>query len=106
MSSATQTPATLDDLARAEGKAELIGGRIIHLLPSGDAPSRSAFRIAIRLDEHARQTGIGVAYPDGVGYALRPPLPSGRQSFCPDASYHTGPLPRNPMRFLEGAPIF
>jgi Uma2 family endonuclease len=106
MSSATPTTATLDDLYRVEGKAELIAGRIIHLMPSGDAPSLAAFRIAIRLDQHAQQTGVGVAFPDGVGYALNAPLPSGRESFCPDASYHTGARPRNRMRFLQGAPVF
>ena len=106
MSSASPTTATLYDLYRAEGKAELVAGRIIHLMPSGDAPSLAAFRIAMRLDAHAQQTGVGVAYPDGVGYALDAPLPSGRQSFCPDASYHTGRRPRNRMRFLQGPPAF
>jgi Uma2 family endonuclease len=40
-----------------------------------------------------------------VGYAV-PELPSGRQSFSPDASYHVGPRPANRMRFIEGAPVF
>ena len=106
MPSSTRTAATLDDLARVEGKAELIAGRIVQLMPSGDAPSYSAFRIAIRLDEHARRIGVGVAYPDGVGYAIDPPLLGGRQSFCPDASYNLGPRPKNKMRFLEGVPVF
>jgi Uma2 family endonuclease len=50
-------------------------------------------------------TGVGVAHPDGLGYAV-PELPSGRESFCPDASYYIGPLPVNDMRFIEGAPTF
>lgn len=104
MSSGTQAPATLDDLYRVEGKAELIAGRIVRLMPSGDAPSEAAFEIAVSLREHARRTGLGVAFPDGIGYAQRPPLPSGRQSFSPDASYYVGPRPRNRMRFIEGAP--
>jgi Uma2 family endonuclease len=102
----TQTAATLDDLARFEGKAELISGRIVPLMPSGDAPSEIAFEIAVRLREYARNRGVGVAYPDGIGYALNPPLASGRQSFSPDASYYDGPRPRNRMRFIEGAPTF
>jgi len=106
MATGIGTAADFDDLLRVEGKAELIAGRIVRLMPSGDAPSTAAFRIAIRLDEHARRTGIGVAYPDGIGYALDPPLTSGRQSFSPDASYHIGPRPRNRMRFLDGAPAF
>ena len=55
MPPATQTAATLDDLARVEGKAELIAGRIVHLMPSGDAPSEAAFEIAVRLRDHARR---------------------------------------------------
>ncbi len=35
-----------------------------------------------------------------------PELTSGRESFEPDASYYVGPLPANPMRFIEGPPTF
>ena len=106
MSMTTQAPATLDDLFLVKEKAELIAGRIVPIMPSGDAPSSAAFRIALRLDAEARRTGLGVAFPDGIGYALDTPLPSGRQSFCPDASYHVGQRPKNRMWFVEGAPIF
>lgn len=106
MSPKTQAPATLEDLYRVEGKAELLAGRIVHLMPSGDAPSEAAFEIAVSLRDHARRSGVGVAFPDGIGYAQRPPLSSGRQSFSPDASYYVGPRPRNRMRFIEGAPTF
>jgi Uma2 family endonuclease len=106
MTTGTQAPATLDDLYRVEGKAELIGGRIVHLMSSGDLPSQVAFEIAVSLREHARRTGVGVAYADGVGFALDPPLPNGRQSFSPDASYYVGPRPQNRMRFIEGPPTF
>jgi Uma2 family endonuclease len=97
-------PATLDDLYREEGKAELIGGRIVRFMASGLAPSTVAFRIAMSLEQHRRETGQGRAFPDGLGYAIRPPMASGRQSFSPDASYYLGPLPKNKMRFIEGAP--
>jgi Uma2 family endonuclease len=100
----TPTPATLDDLLKVDGKAELIAGRIVRIMPSGHAPSRAAFKIAISLELFAKQHGKGLAYADGIGYAIRPPLASGRQSFCPDASYYFGPLPQNRMRFIEGAP--
>ena len=40
-----------------------------------------------------------------MGFAV-PELPSGRESFSPDASYYVGPLPDNPMRFVEGPPTF
>lgn len=96
---------TLEDLYREDGKAELVGGRILRFLPSGRLPSRVALRIAMSLDAHARQAGRGEAFGDGVGYAI-PQLPSGRESFSPDASYFVGPAGSDPMRFIEGAPAF
>jgi Uma2 family endonuclease len=105
MTTETQV-ATLDDLYRVEGKAELIAGRIVRLMASGDIPSQIAFEIAVSLREFARQTGRGVAYADGIGFALDPPLASGRQSFSPDASYYVGPRPQNRMRFVQGPPTF
>jgi Uma2 family endonuclease len=98
-------PATIDDLYRVEGKAELIGGRIVRFMPSGLRPSKVAFRIAMSLEAHAVATNSGQAYPDGLGYAIRPPLKSGRQSFSPDASFCAGAVPET-MRFGEGPPTF
>ncbi len=100
----SQITATLDDLAEVEGKAELVAGKVVRSMPGGDAPTEIAFEIAIRLREFARETGRGVAFPDGIGYALKPPLANGRQSFSPDASYHVGPRPKDRMRFIEGPP--
>ncbi|MFO0952239.1 MAG: Uma2 family endonuclease [Isosphaeraceae bacterium] len=105
MSSATRPAATVEDLARIDGKAELIGGRIIHLLPTGRRPSRIAGRILRGLDEHSERTGVGEAYTSNVGFVV-PALLSGRQSFSPDASYFAGPFPENEMKFLEGPPTF
>src|SRR5258708_6437568 len=103
---ARNQPATLDDLYKVEGKAELVNGRIIHYLASGDLPSEIAFEIAVRLRAYAKERGVGKASSDGLGYAMTSPLSSGRQSFEPDASYYTGPLPKNRMRFIEGTPDF
>jgi Uma2 family endonuclease len=105
MDSTTTTRATLVDLSRAEGKAELIGGRIVHFMPTGDLPSDVANEIYVSLRAYAKATGRGVAKADGVGYAI-PELPSGRESFSPDASYHVGPRPTNRMRFIDGPPTF
>jgi Uma2 family endonuclease len=99
-------PATLEDLYRVEGKAELIGGKIFHPMASGYLPSEIALEIAVRLREHAAKTGVGKAFSDGIGYAMRPPLSSTRESFSPDASYYTGSPPANRMRFIDGAPDF
>ena len=103
MSSASWTAATLDDLHRVEGKAELVGGRIVHLTPTGFRPGRIGGRIYRSLDDHAATAGRGVALPDDVAYIV-PELASGRRSFSPDASYHLGPIPLDAMEFLEGPP--
>src|SRR5262249_61245658 len=104
MASVGQVRATLDDLYRTPEKAELIGGRIVRSMATGYKPSRVAGRIYRSLDDYATQTGRGEAFPDNIGFAI-PELPSGRESFSPDASYYTGPLPANPMRFIEGPPM-
>lgn len=97
-------PATLADLARETGKAELIGGRIVPVMPTGHRPGVIALRIARRLADHADAAG-GTAYGDNVGFAV-PPLSTGRESFSPDAAYYTGPPPADAMRFVPGPPDF
>jgi Uma2 family endonuclease len=99
----TSTQATLADLARVPGKAELIGGRIVHLMPTGYRPNLVAGEIFVSLKNHARATGRGVALTDNMGFAV-PELPSGRQSFSPDASYYDGPPPSDDMDFVPGPP--
>jgi Uma2 family endonuclease len=88
-----------------EGKAELIGGKVVTFGASGDLPTDVALEITISLRAYAKQAGNGVAKSDGIGYAV-PELPSGRESFSPDASYFVGDRPVNRMRFIEGAPTF
>ncbi len=102
---ATSRRATLDDLIKVEGKAELIGGRIVEQMPTGHKPNRIAGRIFRSLDDFAEVQGRGVAYTDSMGFAV-PELPSGRESFSPDTSYYDGPLPSNEMDFVQGAPTF
>ncbi|HMB06175.1 MAG TPA: hypothetical protein VKP69_20885, partial [Isosphaeraceae bacterium] len=64
---ASTTPrATLDDLARTPGKAELVGGRIIQFMPTGFQPHRIALRITRSLDDYAEATGRGVALGDNM----------------------------------------
>ena len=50
----TTRMATLDDLWKVEGKAELIGGRIVELPASGWRHNIIAGDIYSRLKEHAR----------------------------------------------------
>ena len=106
MSSATrEKAATLDDLYLVDGKAELIAGRIVHLMATGFRPHRIAAKIFISLELHSTATGRGVAFTNNMGFAV-PKLPDGRQSFSPDAAYYDGPLPANLMRFVSGPPTF
>src|SRR5262245_21046447 len=102
----TPSPATLDDLYRVEGQAELIAGRIIKSKPAGLLHNRVAKRIFQSLDAYAVQTGVGEAFTVSLGYPIRPPMPSGRESFSPDASYHAGPFPVDEWKFIDGPPTF
>ena len=105
MSAIAPPRATLDDLMRWDGNAELINGKVVPLMPTGVRPNRVAGRIYRSLDDHAEATGRGAAFTDGITFAV-PELTSGRESFGPDAAYYTGPLPADLMRFVEGAPDF
>ncbi len=95
------TRATIDDLYRVEGKAELVNGEIVHVAPVGEDPGTAGFEIAVNLRAYARGTGRGRAFPDGVGFTVHLPH---REAFSPDAAYHVGP--HRGMRCAEGAPIF
>ena len=97
--------ATIEDLYREPGKAELIDGRIVRYMATGLLPNLVAFRIVRSLDDYCRTRGSGVALTDNIGFSVTR-LRSGRQSFSPDASYYAGPLPKNRMRFIDGPPTF
>lgn len=99
----TSIRATLADLAKVPGKAELIGGKIVHFMATGFRPSRTAAQIFRSLDAYAEATGQGLAFTDNMGFAVAE-LSSGRESFSPDAAYYVGPVPDDLMDFIEGAP--
>src|ERR671930_1236517 len=83
----TKTRATIEDLYKVEGKAELVNGEIVHMPPTGDDPGRASLAVALNLHQYARQIGQGRAYGDGVGFHVNLPH---RESFSPDAAYHVG----------------
>ena len=103
MATVGQTRATLEDLLRTPEKAELIGGRIIKYMATGVRPNEVAGNIYVSLRAHTKKTKKGKAFTDNIGFAV-PELLSGRESFAPDAAYFDGPLPADPMRFVEGPP--
>ncbi len=92
--------ATIEDLYKVEGKAELVGGEIVHMSPTGGMPGFAALEIVVSLRLYAKQHG-GCAYGDNVGFLVELP---GRNSFCPDGAYYKGP--RAGMKFLPQAPDF
>ncbi len=103
MSTVTEPRATVDDLYRVAGQAELVDGRIIRLPFHTIRVSRIVMAILNRLYDERQRTGLGAVGTSTLGYTV-PRLPSGRESFCSDASYYLGPPPRNRMAFIDGPP--
>ena len=106
MSAGLLTRATLDDLMKVDGKAELIDGRIVHFMASGVLHTRISTRILLSLYGFVESRGIGEAFCDALGYACDVELANGRQSFCPDVSYYLGDMPDNEQGFINGPPTF
>jgi Uma2 family endonuclease len=94
------TEQLIAELYKVPGKAEIVGGRIVMMSPTGDKPGDAAGAVYVRLREFAKSHG-GRAYGDNVAFLVDLPT---RKSFCPDASYYTGP--RTGMKFLSEAPVF
>jgi len=97
----TTIKATIEDLYRVRGKAELVDGEIVHMSPTGAAPSFAAAEIFVSLRLYARLRKVGRAVTDNA--AFRVDLPN-RESFSPDVAYHTGEW--TGMKFFKGAPVF
>ena len=58
-----KTHATIEDLYKAEGKAELVNGEIVEIPRLGDDPSIAGGQIFVSLHQYARETRSGRAYP-------------------------------------------
>ena len=86
-------------LYRVEGKAEIIGGKIVHLPMTGSFPGFAGDQIFGSLWLHARRTQTGLAIGDGKGFLTDLPH---RHSFSPAAAFYTGPAAG--MRFYPQAP--
>jgi Uma2 family endonuclease len=96
----TKAEATIEDLYRVPGKAELVNGEIVLMSPTGGLPGIAGDRIFASLQEYADQTGEGIPVSDNKAFIVD--LPN-RRSFSPDAAYYLGePGPG----FYEGAPVF
>jgi len=95
--------ATVTDLYNVpdNGKAELVNGELVLMMPTGGVPSRTSGKIYRSLDDYEQQTGSGYAFPDNAGFLVNLPH---RRSFSPDAAFYIGTLSGG--QFLSGAPVF
>ena len=91
----------IEKLYQTEGKAEIVNGEIVEFMATGCEPGIAASNILFSLKLYQRETNLGIAFGDNVGFLVN--LPN-RKSFSPDVSFFTGK--RTGMKFLEGSPIF
>ena len=92
--------ATIDDLYRVPGKAELVNGRIVRMPATSGLHAYVVGRMFVSLVEYERRTGSGHAIGDNAAFVVNLPH---RKSFSPDVAYHVGSLT---MEFIQGAPVF
>jgi hypothetical protein len=52
-----KTRATIEDLYKVEGKAELVNGEIVEMPPAGEDPGAASVEIVVCLHGYARRTG-------------------------------------------------
>ena len=97
----TKPKATIEDLYKIDGKAEIVNGEVVLMPPTGDDPSRASGSIFVSLRQHEKEADGGRAFADNAGFIVN--LPN-RRSFSPDAAFHIGK--RTGMKFLESAPVF
>ena len=97
----TNVSATIEELYKVPGKAEIVNGEIVLMSPTGAAPSYAAGEIFVSLRDYSRRRKTGRAVTDNAAFRVH--LPN-RESFSPDAAYYTGAS--SGMKFFEGAPVF
>jgi Uma2 family endonuclease len=97
----TATKATIEDLFRVEGKAELVNGEIVEMPSTGGIPGIAGDEIFASLRQHARETKTGRAIGDNKAFRVK--LPN-RGSFSPGAAFYTGPSAG--MKFFPVPPVF
>jgi Uma2 family endonuclease len=99
----TVSRATVDDLYRVpdNAKAELVGGELVRMSPTGTLPSAASGAIYASLRQHQRSHGGGRAYADNTGFLVDLPH---RRSLSPDAAFHRDTSLS--MKFADGAPVF
>src|SRR5687767_15000222 len=90
------------ELYTIPGKAEIVGDHIVYFDFDYIRVSLAQGEILYSLHEYAKRTNSGLAV--GCNSAFLVDLPN-RSSFCPDAAYFVGKLPKG-SDFFDRAPIF
>jgi Uma2 family endonuclease len=93
--------ATIEDLYRIDGKAEIVNGEIVPIPPAGAASGYAAGEVSASLAEYCRRRRNGYAVGGNAAFVVNL---ANRKSFSPDAAYHTGSWPG--MNFFDRAPTF
>jgi Uma2 family endonuclease len=93
--------ATIEDLYKVEGKAELVDGEIIFMSPTGCLPGYAGDKIFYSLHKYSKQRKFGRVVGDNKAFVVNLPL---RKSFSPNAAFHVGA--DTGMKFFNGAPVF
>ena len=68
----TKTRATIEDLYNipGNGKAEIINGEVVRIMPTGGVPGRASGNIFLSLSSYEQTNGGGYAFPDNVGFII------------------------------------
>ena len=96
----TKVEATIEDLYKVEGKAELVNGEIILMSPTGYLPNFAAGEIFSSLSAYSKRTKYGRVVTDNCAFVVNLPH---RKSFSPDAAFFVS---AGSMKFIDGAPLF
>jgi Uma2 family endonuclease len=97
----TKVEATIEDLYKVEGKAELVNGEIVLMSPTGREPGYAGDVILTSLFNYSKQRRFGRAVGDNKAFVVNLPH---RKSFSPDAAFVTDR--QMGMKFYDGAPAF
>ena len=96
----TKVEATIEDLYKVEGKAELVNGEIVLMPGTGGLPHYAARGITLSLAAYEKTIKRSYAFGDNAVFVVNLPH---RKSFSPDAGFYVGELT---MKFFQGAPVF
>ena len=96
----TKVEATIEDLYKVEGKAELVNGEIVLMAGTGGFPHYAAREITRSLCAYEDTIEDGYAFGDNAVFLVNL---RHRKSFSPDAGFYIGDMT---MKFFHGAPIF